>query len=505
MNIKAPPNSSKKPVTTEHAETKRNGRFTRSLKFKSYLFIALLLSYIAFIALFEISQRHKPLQQLQQYQDIQETQKALVQTDIAAFHIVTTLFSDISTTNSQKLAQYFSHLQQQYSNLQKWFPEQAEAFKNLLVTLPDKNAKTNRQNLQKIYIHLEQSKTELNKFRALNYARLANLVEAHRSHTDSTVVITLALGIMGLILLGAISSLFFNRLKNDINALQKRTTEIIHGYRETPLPVTREDEVGQLTRGVNDMANALAEREQALEIQYSKAAFMEKMCAIDSLAGGIAHEIGNPVSCIAGLAEEIKNDEKNQLTKSSQDNLNSLLKYIESPLKITRDLSVIDTHKRNEFELLDINQLISNTYNIFHYDKRWTNININLDLDYTAPAIFASVNQITQLISNTLANSMDAVQNKPMAEINIQSSVHDGQHISIRVQDNGTGIDKDTLQHIFDPFFSTKPVGQGAGLGLTICWSIAKAHNGSINATSIAGEKTEIYIILPIKQTGNPA
>ncbi len=485
----------------EKSESSQKGKhFRHTLKFKSYLFIALLLSYIAFIATFVIQQRHDPLQQLQQYQDIQISQQILVEADIAAFHIITALFSGVSASESQQLVEYFSRLQQQYLNLKKWFPEESQALNKLSEALPVRNDKISKEKLKNIYVYIAQSKNELDKLKTINHARLAKLVETHRKHTDSMVIITLALGIMGLALLGAITSLFFNQLKDDINALQKRTAEIVDGYRGQPLLVNRRDEIGQLTHGVNEMASALAQREQQLEIQHSKAAFMQKMSAIDSLAGGIAHEIGNPVSCISALADDIKTDEDNQLTKNSLQSLNSLLDSTEILVKTTHDLSVIDTHKSNAFELLDINQLISNTYNIFRYDKRCSNINISLELDYSTPAIFASVNQITQLISNIIENSIYAIQNTTLAEINIKTQQLDDNYIMINIRDNGSGIDKELLQNIFDPFFSTKPVGEGGGLGLTICWSIATAHEGSISATSVTGKETEIHIILPIRQ-----
>ena len=106
---------------------------------------------------------------------------------------------------------------------------------------------------------------------------------------------------------------FFNRLKSDLLRLQVRAAEIENGYRGEPLAITRQDEVGQLTDGINYMAQALAQREQALEIERRKISFKERMTAMDSLAGGIAHEVGNPITCIAGLVDEIRNDEDNHL------------------------------------------------------------------------------------------------------------------------------------------------------------------------------------------------
>ena len=476
--------------------------FAFSLRFKGWMFNVLLIAYITFIAVFVLNQRHQPLQQLEEYQKIQKAQEALVQADLAAFHLVTVLFSEVTQSDLAMVVGYFSSLRQQYLNLQNWFPEQAETFRMLVESIPPTMDEPSEANLQKIHFHLARNKSQLDRLMSLNRERLANLVEDYRAQNDSIVVTTLSLGIIGLLLLGALISLFIHKLKNDLVALQSRTVEIVDGYRGDPLPVYRNDEVGQLTQGVNYMANALAEREQALEIERSKASFMEKMVAIDSLAGGIAHEIGNPVTCIAGLVEVVKNDEDNRLSEESQQNLELLLGYSGTLVKLTHELSVFDTHKSDEYEWVDVNQLINNICNIFHYDKRWMGIRIAMDLDYSISATFASINQLTQLISNVLENALDAVSDVQSPAVVISTLQQDAEHLFIRVKDNGPGIEQGVIDHIFDPFFSTKPVGQGTGLGLAICWNIVKAHHGSIEANAELSEGTEIRILLPFSQPG---
>ena len=473
-----------------------------SLKFKGYLFSALVLAYIVFISLFVLSQRHQPLEQLEQYQKIQKSQEALVQADLAAFHIVTILFSNLSQNDMSSVVGYFSSLRTQYVNLQRWFPEQAESFKMLVDTLPLTLEKPSQDNLKKILFHLAQSKTELDRLTGLNRERLAILIDDYRARNDAMVVTTLTLGIMGLVLLGGSTSLFFNQLKNDLKALQKRTAEIVQGYRGEGLPVYRQDEVGQLTHGINHMASALAEREKALEIQRSEASFKERMVAIDSLAGGIAHEIGNPVACIDGLVQLLKSDEIENLSAEGVESLETLMGYTGGLLRLTRELSVFDTHKSDEYEWLDISQLISNTCSIFHYDNRWKKVSIEQDLDHSSPAILASINQITQLVSNLLENAMDAVQNTEFPQVSIKTQLLDAGHLKIAISDNGAGMDQAVHDKIFEPFFSTKPVGQGTGLGLAICWTIVKAHQGTIKAISEVDQGTEVVIVLPVSQQG---
>jgi signal transduction histidine kinase len=475
----------------------------QSLKFKGYLFNVLLLSYIVFILLFALSQREQPLEQLEQYQKIQRAQEALLQADLAAFHIVTVLFSQVSQADLNNVVGYFSSLRQQYINLQRWFPEQAETFKTLVDSIPGTLQEPNEDNLRDIQFHLARSKSVLDRLMKVNQERLGQLVADYRERNDSTVLAILVLGIVGLVILGGLISFFIKHLRKDIDSLHRRTSEIVDGYRGEPLAVRRNDEVGQLTRGVNFMAKALSEREQALEIQYNKASFVEKMVAIDSLAAGIAHEFGNPIASIAGLVDVIKSDENNSLSKESRQSLESLLGYTNVLVRLTRDLAVFDAQKGDEFEWLDINQVITNTCQIFHYDKRWSNVNIDLRLNHSIPAVFGSGNQVIQLVNNILENSMYALRDVECPEVSISTQLQGAEHILIQIRDNGSGMEQEVLDHVFDPFFSTKPVGQGTGLGLAICWTIVKNHYGIIRAQSADAKGCEISIVLPFNGVDN--
>jgi len=82
----------------------------------------------------------------------------------------------------------------------------------------------------------------------------------------------------------------------------------------------------------------------------------------------------------------------------------------------------------------------------------------------------------------------------------IKTQQQDDEHLSIRISDNGIGIQPEILEHIFDPFFSSKPEGQGTGLGLAICWNIVKAHNGTIQATTDVARGSVISIVLTINK-----
>ncbi len=474
------------------------GLFSRSLRSQGILFNFLLLAYIVFIVLYALGQRNEPIQQLEQYQKIQRAQEALVQADLAAFHIVTMLFSGVNQDEFARVMGYFGSLREKYQDLERWFPEHAETFRDLVNSIPGSLEKPSDQNLANIQFLLARSKSRLDQLMAINQERLTLLIEEHRAHNESVMATILSLGILGLIVFGGLVSLFVHHLRRDIRFLQARTTEIIDGYRGKPLRVRRNDEVGQLARDINHMAEALAEREKALEIQRNKASFVEKMTAIDSLAGGIAHEIGNPVASIVGLAEVVKADSNSELTDESRQCIEQISDYCNVLVRLTHELSVFDTNKNSdEYEWLDINQLLTNTCNIFHYDQRWAGIELDFQPDSSLPAIYCSLNQMTQVVNNILENARDALAQADNPRVVIQTRQQGTENLVIDFKDNGTGIASETIEHIFDPFFSTKPVGQGTGLGLSICWTIVKNHQGIIHAESSAGKGSVISVVLP--------
>jgi len=485
----------------DKVELRQHTTFSNSLRSRGYVFIILVLIYMVLATAFFFSQRDEPLQQLEQYQKIQDTQKALSQADLVAFHVVTVLFSKVKQKEINQVVAYFSTLKQQYQNLGLLFPEQSESFRQLEQSIPESSHQSGEVYLQKVHLYLATSKNELERLMTANQARMTSLIKEYRRHDDFLVVKSSVLGTLGLALIATITTLFFNKLKSDLVALQKRTAEIVKGYRGAPLPVKRQDELGQLTDGINFMSQALAEREKALEIERRKTSFEEKMIAVDSLAGGIAHEVGNSITCIEGLAREIENDGKTQLSEGSKNCLLQLQQYTEGIVRVTRDLSMLDTETPDESEWIDINQILAKTVNLCRYDNRWSNIAITVDLNFSLPAIFASKNQFNQMITHILENALDAISGQTQPNILMQTKPYQQNGITIIIEDNGVGVKEDDFQHIFEPFYTTKPVGQGTGLGLAICWTIIKSHHGNIQAEPSSKGGLKITINLPCDET----
>jgi len=123
------------------------------------------------------------------------------------------------------------------------------------------------------------------------------------------------------------------------------------------------------------------------------------------------------------------------------------------------------------------------------------------------PKVMGDPNQLEQVFLNLISNARDAIDDASghKKELTIRSSFsEDGgaPSVVVSVKDTGTGIPPENLSKIFEPFFSTKPVGKGTGLGLSLCFGIVEAHGGRIDIKSKVGEGTEISVILPTRESG---
>ena len=475
----------------------------RSLRWRGYIFNGIVLSLLLIITFFFFSQREQSLDQLAQYQQIQKTQETLLKADLISFHVVTVLFSDVTTQEMNQVAAYFSTVGEHYRELIQLFPEEAEAIRKLEGSIPKPPKNPGESFLQEVHLHLAQSKNEIDRLIVANQSRMTQLVKEYRRQNDDLILKTLFLGSLALILIGSLTTYFFNHLKYDILALLQRTTEIVNGYRGKPLPVNRHDELGELIEGVNTMSKALENREKDLEIERRKSSFHEKMIAIDSLAGGMAHIVGNSTTCISGLIDEISRDSNNQLNKNSIDNLNLLQKHVADLALMNQNLSLIDTQQEDKNEWVDINQQLTRIVNLLNFDQRWENVNIELELDRQLPAIFCSATQFNQLIAQLCENALDALADSNSPNILITTKAEQTEQIRIVFEDNGEGVSEANLAQIFEPFYTTKPASQGTGLGLPICWTIVRSMNGSINAEASAQGGLRLIIDLPVSSKTN--
>lgn len=352
-----------------------------------------------------------------------------------------------------------------------------------------------RSSLHKLVFDLDQVTKQIR-------SRKQALLEKYRVTFDRLSLAWSFTAAIGIIFLASLVMFFVTRLAWDIRRIQDRALAIVEGYRGKPLTVNRHDELGSLIEAVNKMQFELRHHEMHLEVVRQQQFHKEKMAAVGSLAAVVAHEINNPLSAIMGAAQSMLdqcaaygcNDRRGGIRYPDM-----ILEQAKRVMNITRSISEFSVPQSAEPELLDLNNLIRGTAKFISFDRRFSVIDLALNLDPQLPAVHAVGDHLTQVIMNLMVNAADATEGRddPKPRIVVATNHEDGQAI-MTVTDNGTGMSKETLEHVFEEYFTTKPPGKGTGIGLAISKSLIESDGGAISIDSKLGVGTTVAIRFPV-------
>ncbi|NUM69982.1 MAG: PAS domain S-box protein [Ignavibacteriaceae bacterium] len=227
----------------------------------------------------------------------------------------------------------------------------------------------------------------------------------------------------------------------------------------------------------------------------------QKMESIGTLAAGVAHEVGNPLASISALAQIIQRSTKDTFIIEK---LELIKKQINRISKIIRDLVDFSRPSNYELKSTDINLNLREALDIVRVGKKAKDIIFKYSLDDSLPKLPLVSDQIQQVFVNILINAVDAVIEMKegsgsdfIGEINAYS-VMKKDEVIITLSDNGKGIAEKNLNKIFEPFYTTKAVGKGTGLGLWVSYGIIKSFQGDIHVQSQENQGTSFIITLPV-------
>lgn len=223
----------------------------------------------------------------------------------------------------------------------------------------------------------------------------------------------------------------------------------------------------------------------------------EKMAAIGMLAGGVAHEINNPLGGILAFTQLIKRDVPDGNPMKAD--LEEVEKAAVRCKKIVADLLDFSrSSSGHEKQWLDINQLIEKIVPFIKAELKSQNVTLKLELKADIPNVYGDANRIQQVLLNLLTNACHAMNKGGNITV---STFKEGIWTCIEVADTGVGITKENLSKVFDPFFTTKAPGKGTGLGLSISYRIVKEHDGTIDVESRENKGTKFIVRLPAVKT----
>lgn len=240
---------------------------------------------------------------------------------------------------------------------------------------------------------------------------------------------------------------------------------------------------------------------QSREIESQRAALIHasKLAALGEMAGGIAHEINNPLAILMGRAEQLATSSATRSEIPAGDLQRISQNMIETVQRISRVVRGLRTFARDggsdPHTEVTVAQLVSDTLSFCEQKLKLQEIQLQLPADADNLSLQCRPSQISQALLNLVINAGDAIRGLPEKWIRIEAR-QAGDFVEIAVTDSGSGIAPETAKKIFDPFFTTKPVGEGTGLGLSIAMGIVKAHNGSIRLDS-SSLNTRFVMSLP--------
>jgi two-component system NtrC family sensor kinase len=253
-----------------------------------------------------------------------------------------------------------------------------------------------------------------------------------------------------------------------------------------------------ITRSINTLVNRIEKADHEREIAIANAEHSDKLASIGRLAAGVAHEINNPLAIInekAGLMKDLiqygdlaQNKERfTQLIGSIQDSVARCRTITHRLLSFSKKID----RGREDF---NINEAIKEVVGFIEKEIQTKGINMIFDFQENLPKIITDKGQLQQVLLNIINNAIDAVEQG--GTIEIKTLLLDTNHIEISIKDNGIGIPKDKLKHIFEPFYTTKK--KGTGLGLYISYGIIKKLGGDIHVESEVGKGTIFTIKIPV-------
>ena len=223
----------------------------------------------------------------------------------------------------------------------------------------------------------------------------------------------------------------------------------------------------------------------------------EKLASLGRLAAGVAHEIGNPLTSISTFAQLLREMATDEFSQSSLDIINN---HIQRITDIVRRMSTFARADSLNIKQVQVNDVVNSTLDLMRLDKRMkSSIEIEVALETNLPTILVDEGQISQVLINIIINALDAMPAGGKLRVATRSGLDDlgREAVLIAFEDTGSGIPKDELQKIFDPFYTTKEVGKGTGLGLSLSYNIIKQFKGDIKVESESGKGTTFTVILP--------
>ena len=254
-------------------------------------------------------------------------------------------------------------------------------------------------------------------------------------------------------------------------------------------------EIADFIRAFNRMSHELAVHQEHL-LQA------RKMAALGTFTAGIAHELNNPINNVLLSAEGLREDYRESIDANGQEMIDDIMQQAERASDIVRNLLNFSRTGHPASEGLCPATVVGSTVNLLKNQVLLAGISLNVDVPENLPDICGDLRSLQQVFMNLLLNAIQATPGG--GTVCIRASLGDQGMVAFEVSDTGPGIPADIQENIFEPFFSTKEVGKGTGLGLAVTYALVHRYKGQIMVRSTAGEGAVFTVLLPSIDAENP-
>lgn len=294
-----------------------------------------------------------------------------------------------------------------------------------------------------------------------------------------------------------------------VTSVTRASERLAAGRADVEVPVRGAAEVARLAVAFNQMASQLRDERRALEdrlreleqttidLESAQDQLLrsERLASVGRLAAGVAHEIGNPLSAILGLVELLRDGVDDEDREEFLGRIHAETERIHAIIRDLLDFSRQGDDEDDADATADLAEVVEDAVGLVAPQKDLRDVSIERRVMEDLPRVRGSADRLTQVVLNLLLNAADAIEGEGTIAVELRGT-GDGE-VELCVTDSGPGIDPAVAEHLFEPFVTTKPTGQGTGLGLAVCHTIVERLGGSLLAENAPGGGARFVVRVP--------
>jgi signal transduction histidine kinase len=331
---------------------------------------------------------------------------------------------------------------------------------------------------------------------------LNRLFDEMHAVTIKAVVISMAIFLVGLLVIFIITSRFLK----PIETLTLAANRIEEGDLQYRVNIVRDDEVGTLAAGFDRMADRLMQRERELKQSQITLRRADRLSSLGLLTAGLAHEIRNPLVAIRTFTQLLPERYDDPEFRNGFQGL--ALKEVDRICGLINDLLSFARPSKPNVAPENISDVVENIARILETQAKEKNAEITREFDLSLPKVWIDKEQMKQVFMNLILNAIQAMNDGGSIVISTRISARSNaelikEYVQVGIRDTGVGIPEENLEHIFDPFFTSKD--EGSGLGLAVSHQIVQEHGGFLTVESTVGKGTVFFVHVPVGKPLRPA